>query len=88
MTGYDDDSALLRKHKRKGMKTVQKRKPMCGRIAELVAGRLWRQNGLTIDFTSRTNDLGRGKTLNGKSAFTGGKNKIDIAADLLTERGT
>ena len=37
------------------------------------------QDGSTIDFTSRTNELGRVKTLNETSAFTRGKNKIDFA---------
>ncbi len=37
------------------------------------------QDGSTIDFTSRTNELGRVKTLNETSAFTSGKNKIDFA---------
>ena len=37
------------------------------------------QDGSTIDFTSRTNELGRVKTLNETSAFTAGKNKIDFA---------
>ena len=38
------------------------------------------RDGSTIDFTSRTNELGRVKTLNEASAFTSGKNKIDFAA--------
>ena len=41
------------------------------------------RDGSTIDFTSRTNELGRVKTLNETSAFTSGKNKIDFASGAM-----